>query len=82
MFVSADHKPPTTVSFLIFFILLSLIFLSALLHDFRPLNLLNIVQQCSEQLLQFFGGDSDASSPKDDAETGKELKPVNDVDKY
>jgi hypothetical protein len=40
------------------------------------------VQHYSEQLLQIFGGDSDASSPKNDTETGKELKPVNDVDKY
>ena len=62
-------------------ILLSLIFLYALLHDFLLLNLLNVVQHHSE-LLQFFGGDSDASSPKNDTETGRELKPVNDVDKY
>ena len=95
MSVSAHHEPPTTVGFpllplllLLFFffffilLLLSLIFLYALLHDFLLLNLLNVVQRYSEQLLQFFGGDSDASSPKNDTETGKELKSVNDIDKY
>lgn len=82
MSVSAHHEPPTTVGFLIFFTLLSLILLYALLHDFLLLNLLNVVQHYGEQLLQFFGGDTDASSPKNDTKTGEELKPVNDVDKY
>jgi hypothetical protein len=76
MSVSAHHEPPATVGFLIFFFIsLSLIFLYALLHDFQLLNLLHVVQRYSEQLLQFFGGDSDAPSPKNDTETDKELKP-------
>jgi hypothetical protein len=45
MSVSAHHEPPTIVSFLslLFLLLLSLIFLYALLHDFLLLNLLNVV---------------------------------------
>lgn len=82
MSVSAHHEPPTTVGFLLLLLLLSLIFSYALLHDFLLLNLPNVVQHYSEQLLQIFGSDSDVSSSKNDTETGKELKPVNDVDKY
>jgi hypothetical protein len=71
------------LGFLNFFvILLSLISLYALRHEFLLLSLLNALQQYSEQLLHFFGGDSDTSSPKKDIETGKELKHVGGVDKY